>query len=816
MSSNEFILQLIQVSLKDLGYDNVAQKLELEVKNRRLHEQRQFLTPQQATEMQMIEWFHNEIKSGHYDVVETFIENSLHDGAPNSKLDHHGLNDTSSKSNQDQPTEKPNLSNLLVDNDDKELTMSIMLYLIRRTYFFELLFARNDDINQDILVNYLKNRLLPIIDCFQNQLSLLLEKLPLEFDDYTTNDPTTNRVQLPLWHLFNRQTLSGLVRTQESKLLLGLVMDFPYSDQDLKLQVLNNKNYFFGITNNLNVNNLTNLDSILRENLINQFLIKIFCFADYFKCFKTDYDIPPNCIQEIINQACTYQKQQNPYYLPPRTKTEKLLRLNEDQEPYLPGKHLNGVNQYFKHHYFSSKMIFNLTNNTNEVWFSKFSPLGKFLVTGSGDGKLILYDVVNNFKVIKTLVSSAAMDSAAFVPPGTKPNADSKSIVYCCWDPNEEYLVSSSLDTIIRVWYVGKLLEKTKKKNPRSSKESSNDYKLMSCFTLGENVRSWTCEFLPNSVNHKGQFIVGSPDKILKLYDVEGNQLFDFHGNIYESNFTAETSQDVNMEVVEDEDDNNANGVDDDNDDEDDDEDGDGDGEDVDHEDSLIGFEDIDADQDGKKKIKTDEKKKVDRRLQEYFNRVVDLVISPNGRILVTIDRNNQLQFFNIAREFTQSTKTTRIASINLKTKVTSCSISKNGKYLLLNAAPEEIQVWDISGFGDGDDETNFELPLLYRKFYAHNHASSIIRSSFGYLVQETNEEELILSGSHDGFVYVWKLHTGQIITRIKAHDGTCNMVDWNLMGSRPTKKNSRDYGKLWCSVGDDKNVKIWGPSDWE
>lgn len=784
MSSNEFILQLIQLSLKDLGYGNVSDQLDEEVKKRRLQEQRRFLTEQESNQIKAIEWFHCQIKQGNYDAIEKYTENGFRSLNSESKLT--GFEDEIS------------LPLLLVGgSEDKKMIMTIVLYLVRRNYLLELLLGDNEDdmIDQDFLVDYLKNRLLPTLDSFQQELQLTVEKnLDLDTEiDLVPNDSHQD-AKHKLWHIFNKETLTGLVRSKESQKLLGLVMEFPFLNQESKLKVLNNKHLFFGFTNNLNVNQLTDISLILRENLVNHFLFRIFRFDDKLKSFTTDYNVPPNCIQEIINQACTYQKQQNPFYLPPRTKAEKLLRLSEDHESHLPGKNFNIFNHHFKNQYFSSKLIHNLTNNTNEVWFAKFSPLGKFLATGSGDGKLILYDVVNNFKVIKTLASSSAIDNAAFVPPGTKPTADSKSIIYCCWDPNEEYLVSSCLDTIIRVWHVGKLLEKSKKRSSRSSKEGSNDYKLLSCFTLGENIRSWTCAFLPNPVNGKPRFIVGSPDKVLKLYDVAGNELFDFHGNIYESNFNDESSQDVNMEDAELEEDDN----------------------DAEQEETLLGLVDIDSDQDGKKKFKTPVNKKVDKRLKEYFNRVVDFVVSPNGRILVTIDRNNQLQFFNIPLEFNQGATTTRIASIQLGTKVNSCSISNNGKYLLLNVGPEEIQLWDISGFGDGGDVTHFDLPILYRKFYAHNHASSVIRSSFGYLVQETNEEELILSGSHDGFVYVWKLHTGQIITRINAHEGACNMVDWNIMGSRPTRKNSRDYGKLWCSVGDDKNVKIWGPSDWE
>ena len=65
---------------------------------------------------------------------------------------------------------------------------------------------------------------------------------------------------------------------------------------------------------------------------------------------------------------------------------------------------------------------------------------------------------------------------------------------------------------------------------------------MISCFTLAPDIKTWTCEFLPenkkivsDTINSDTpQFIVGSPDKVLKLFDCNGVELFDFYGNIEE------------------------------------------------------------------------------------------------------------------------------------------------------------------------------------------------------------------------------------------------------------------------------------------
>lgn len=158
--------------------------------------------------------------------------------------------------------------------------------------------------------------------------------------------------------------------------------------------------------------------------------------------------------------------------------------------------------------------------------------------------------------------------------------------------------------------------------------------------------------------------------------------------------------------------------------------------------------------------------------------------------------------FYRIPDVFNDESTTRKLACINLRGRLTSCSVSSNGKYVLINSAPEELQVWDISPL------LHHDPPILYRKYIGHSQSTYIVRSSFGYLNEETGEEELVMSGSDDGFVYFWKLHTGQLITRVKAHVDLCNAVDWNLHG---LVVRSNDYGKLWGSVGDDKLVKIWG-----
>ncbi|EGW29866.1 uncharacterized protein SPAPADRAFT_73326 [Spathaspora passalidarum NRRL Y-27907] len=677
---------------------------------------------------------------------------------------------------------------LSYDGDNYNALVLIILYFVRRFFYMEGL---NPLVDGEIGMQYLSNKLLPLLDQFNT------DSIVDEFQD-----------------IIDRNILIQLNREQESKLLLSLLN----SSSHIPPHSL--PTYLFGCK----VNDIKLFHSILFKPL----------FKTSQSSFHQMFDIPANCLENIIEQAIKYQQLQNPFYLPPRSKSDKR---KHGQTPLIP-LDFSKVPLHFN----NAKLIQTLTYHTDEVWFIKFSPSGRFMVTGSLDGKLILYDVSNNFKLIKIMEPSVAADNSAFVPFSVKPQAAGKTraVIYCCWDPKEQYLVSCCLDTIVRIWSIGDIHNKriTRSETTISTTSSNTgsmaaatgstgfsspgvvmgagttgshiptDFKLVTCFTLGQDIKTWTCEFLPEnkrtmSNSSSPQFIIGSPDKVLKAFDCDGVELFDFYGNI---------------------------------------EGGDEDDEDEDEE---MENDDIEGDHKRKKKtilrstpeVGTSSRNTPPRRntpkpkengqegedvtmkeadeanshglsnslrkhLESNFNRINDLAITPDGKILITANNEPQLHFYKIPDVLNEEATTRRIASINLRGRLTSCSVSKNGKYLLLSSAPEELQVWDISRLPQ-------DPPILYHKYIGHSQSTFIIRSSFGYYNEETGEEELVLSGSDDGYIYFWKLHTGELITRVKGHTGLCNSVDWNTGGTSWGK--GKDLGKYWGSVGDDKLVKVWG-----
>lgn len=104
--------------------------------------------------------------------------------------------------------------------------------------------------------------------------------------------------------------------------------------------------------------------------------------------------------------------------------------------------------------------------------------------------------------------------------------------------------------------------------------------------------------------------------------------------------------------------------------------------------------------------------------------RIQDCAISPDGQRLVTISNGRQIFVYNfVTRE--------EVYSILLKTDMTSLSISRDSRYMLINMADNEVQLIDI------------ETAEIVRRFLGQKQGEFVIRSSFGGA-----DENLIISGS--------------------------------------------------------------------
>lgn len=464
-------------------------------------------------------------------------------------------------------------------------------------------------------------------------------------------------------------------------------------------------------------------------------------------------EIPDHCLADLIRDALLYRAAKNIFYLPPRIEPLEL----HSWPPLLTGSaaHASAKENL------PVALLHTLSDHTDEVWFTRFSPLGRYLATGSLDGKCFIYDVTSGFQLVATLDAAAEDEDTVFAPGSLKPDLEKKKgIIYLCWEPHERFIVTCCLDTVVRIWRIENLHAPVRMTR---SMDDSRPVSLLSCFTLGERMRTWPCEFLRYDKNLPPHFIVGSPDKVLKVFGIDGREVLDFY-----------TDADEWLEIL-------------------------------DNESASTNLGTVSADAADTKSESIRKTEPVPAASASQFNRINDFSITPNGKVLITANNDKQVHFYKIPNMFDPAATTAKIALLTLNGRLTSCSVSASGQYMLLSVAPEELQVWDISPLD------NFERPFLKQKFLGQSQAIYMVRSCFGYMKTYDQKEELVLSGSDDGCIYIWKLETGQLVTRVKGHHGLCNSVDWNRFYIPPSPSLT-DYGAYWSSVGDDKLVKIWGP----
>nr|CDP26178.1 Putative WD repeat-containing protein 26 [Podospora anserina S mat+] len=155
-------------------------------------------------------------------------------------------------------------------------------------------------------------------------------------------------------------------------------------------------------------------------------------------------------------------------------------------------------------------------------------------------------------------------------------------------------------------------------------------------------------------------------------------------------------------------------------------------------------------------------------------HRTEDLVVSANGEWLVAMDDRRGVHIYHIPRREYE-------VDLILESRLTSVSLSQDSKWLLVNTVDDEALLYD------------FGTKEVFQKYKGHTGGEVIIRAGFGGA-----GENLVISGSEDGNVFVWHRTTGQLVHKKMAHSPRVNSVCWN----------PRDAG-MYATCGDEGRVKM-------
>ncbi|CAL9763651.1 unnamed protein product [Musa acuminata subsp. burmannicoides] len=168
--------------------------------------------------------------------------------------------------------------------------------------------------------------------------------------------------------------------------------------------------------------------------------------------------------------------------------------------------------------------------------------------------------------------------------------------------------------------------------------------------------------------------------------------------------------------------------------------------------------------------------KELDSWKGQRTSKTSDVAVTKDGRHMISLCRETVILLLD------RETKTERL--IEEEQTITSFSLSKDDKFLLVNLINQEIHLWNIK-----DD------PKLVTRYKGHKRSRFLIRSCFG-----GTEQAFIASGSEDSQVYIWHRSSGDLIQTLPGHSGTVNCVSWN-----PSNPH------MLASASDDHTIRIWG-----
>ncbi|XP_020586453.1 WD repeat-containing protein 26-like [Phalaenopsis equestris] len=155
-----------------------------------------------------------------------------------------------------------------------------------------------------------------------------------------------------------------------------------------------------------------------------------------------------------------------------------------------------------------------------------------------------------------------------------------------------------------------------------------------------------------------------------------------------------------------------------------------------------------------------------------------DLTITGDGRQIISMCRESAILVLD------REAGTEKLIEENHT--ITSFSLSRDDRFLLVNLINQEIHLWDIASF-----------PRLVTSYKGHKRSRFVIRSCFGGY-----EQSYIASGSEDSQVYIWHRGSSNLIATLPGHTGAVNCVSWNPVNP-----------KMLASASDDHSIRIWGVS---
>ncbi|KAI9228622.1 MAG: WD40-repeat-containing domain protein [Piptocephalis tieghemiana] len=166
------------------------------------------------------------------------------------------------------------------------------------------------------------------------------------------------------------------------------------------------------------------------------------------------------------------------------------------------------------------------------------------------------------------------------------------------------------------------------------------------------------------------------------------------------------------------------------------------------------------------------------------MERVNDVHISGNGKWMAATTVEKTIHLIDLEKR----TDSFTLPEVGMPT---GCRLNWKGSLLLVNSYNGPLHLWDL------------EHRSIVERYSGHLQDKYVIRGGFGGA-----QENFIVSGSEDFDVYIWLRKGGELIERLKGHDGVVNVVAWNPHNPQELASASDDRTiRIWRARGDESEV---------
>jgi len=154
-----------------------------------------------------------------------------------------------------------------------------------------------------------------------------------------------------------------------------------------------------------------------------------------------------------------------------------------------------------------------------------------------------------------------------------------------------------------------------------------------------------------------------------------------------------------------------------------------------------------------------------------HFHRVLSVAFSPDGRYIVTGSADGTAKMWDFAIGEGRILK-------SHSDEVYSVAFSPDGKYALTSSLDQTVKLWDIN--------TNKEI----RTFSVHE--------GLVFSVTFSSDARYLLTGSEEGMAQIWDIATGQEIHRFSGHTGSVFAAAFSPDGTYVLTGSLDNTAKLW------------------